>query len=77
MKPTKHAILPFIVTAVVSFGAGYLAAGARGPQPQGFIPAPVTLEQQNRLIDPGMRRALGLDATPYPKGSPKTWLTGE
>jgi hypothetical protein len=79
MKPPKDPRLIVILTAVISFGAGYLAAGgARGPQPQQIAPsAPMTLEEQNRLMDPGMRHVLGLDATPTPNITPKTWLTGE
>jgi len=82
MKSPKHHRLILILTAVVSFGAGYLAAsGARGPQPQGLPPAAAaaaSLSEQQRLMDPTMRHVLGLDASPTPDNyQPKTWLSGK
>jgi hypothetical protein len=76
----KHPKLILILTGAVSFGAGYLtASAARGPQPQFVVPAPMTMEEQKRLMSPAMRRVLGLDGSPYPtpNTTPKTYLTGE
>ena len=77
MKLPKDTRLIVILTGVISFGAGYLSAGGfRGPQPQGvYLPAPMTLEEQKRLMSPTMRHVLGLDASPTPDNyKPQTWL---
>jgi hypothetical protein len=80
MKPPKDPRLIVILTGVISFGAGYLAASsARGPQPQGVVPsaagAAADWEEAKRRMDPGMRHVLGLDASPTPDNyQPKTWL---
>jgi hypothetical protein len=71
MKSPK---LILILTAVISFGAGYLAAiSARGPQPQG-----IASPQQSAAAEAYVRHLTGADVSPTPDTyQPKTWLTGK
>lgn len=74
MTQPKRPRLILILTVVVSFGAGYLAASsARGPQPQG-----IASPQQSAAAEAYVRHLTGADASPTPDTEPaKTWLTGK
>jgi hypothetical protein len=70
MKPPKHPRLILILTAIVSFGAGYLAAGrSRGTQPQFLAPSQPSAEAEAYV-----RHLTGADQSPYPTNQAKTWL---
>jgi hypothetical protein len=70
MKLQKHPKLILILTAVVSFGAGYLSASnSRGPQPQFLAPSQPTAEAEAYV-----RHLTGADQSPYPTSQAKTWL---